>query len=250
MKLITLNVWGGLKKQELSQFFQQKRGEIDIFCLQEVNHDAEGKNKDFLDDNLNFLSDTAEILEGYDYCFHPSIEDHYGLASFTRKGINVVAEGNEFVSGEYGQTYDLETDKDHPRNVQFLEIESKGKKFLIHNFHGMWTKEGKIDTPKRIQQAKNIANHLKGHKSPQIIAGDFNSRPDTESMKIIEGAGLRNLVIENGITDTRTKFYEKEERYADYVLVSNDIKVNDFKVLPDEVSDHAPLYLDFGIEDE
>ncbi|MEX2514613.1 MAG: endonuclease/exonuclease/phosphatase family protein [Candidatus Paceibacterota bacterium] len=247
MKLITLNVWGGLKEQELVDFFQQKKGEVDIFCLQEVNHDAEGKNSDFPDDNHTFLADTAAILEGYDYYFYPSIEDHYGLASFVRKGIKVVDEGDEFVSGEHGQAYDLETDKDHARNVQFLEIEEAGANFLIHNFHGMWTKEGKIDTPKRIQQAKNIANHLKDQKLPQIIAGDFNSRPDTQSMKIIEEAGLRNLVKEYGVTDTRTGFYEKEERFADYILVSDGVQVNDFKVLPDEVSDHAPLYLDFAI---
>jgi endonuclease/exonuclease/phosphatase family metal-dependent hydrolase len=187
------------------------------------------------------------VLEGYDFYFHPSIEDHYGLASFVRQGMNVVAAGDELVSGVYGETYDLENDKDYARNIQFLEMKAKDKNFLIHNFHGMWTKEGKVDTPQRIQQAKNVANHLKKQNLPQIICGDFNSRPDTESMEIIESVGLRNLVIEHGVTDTRTKFYKKEERFADYILVSRGIQVNDFKVLPDEVSDHAPLYLDFAI---
>ncbi len=34
-------------------------------------------------------------------------------------------------------------------------------------------------------------------------------------------------------------------RIADYALVSPDVAVVDFKVLPDEVSDHAAMYLDF-----
>lgn len=247
MKLITLNVWGGLKEQELHGFFTQYKDKVDIFCLQEVNHNAEGKNTDFLNDSLNFLTDTDKLLNGYKYYFHPSIEDHYGLASFIHKELNVVDEGDEFVSGTYGETYDLENDKDHARNVQFLEINDKGKSFMVHNFHGMWTKEGKVDTPKRLKQAEKVAEHLSGQELPQIICGDFNSRPDTESMKIIEDVGLRNLVTEYGVTDTRTSFYEKEERFADYILVSDGIKVNDFKVLPDEVSDHAPLYLDFEV---
>lgn len=247
MKLITLNVWGGLKKKELQEFFLKYKDKTDIFCLQEVNHDAEDKNTDFPDDNHTFLGDTAAVLGNYDYYFHPSIEDHYGLASFAHKELNVVAEGDEFVSGVQGETYDLEGDKDHPRNVQYLEIEQGTDNVLIHNFHGMWTKEGKIDTPKRIQQAKNVAEHLQDQGLPQIICGDFNTRPDTESMEIIEAVGLRNLVNEYGVTDTRTKFYEKEERFADYILVSEGVQVNDFKVLPDVVSDHAPLYLDFEI---
>ena len=55
---------------------------------------------------------------------------------------------------------------------------------------------------------------------------------------------MRNLIKEYGITSTRTSFYEKENKFADHAFVSSDIEVVDFKVLPDEVSDHAALYLE------
>jgi endonuclease/exonuclease/phosphatase family metal-dependent hydrolase len=42
-------------------------------------------------------------------------------------------------------------------------------------------------------------------------------------------------------------FYEKPEKFADYMFVSKGIAVRDFQVLPDEVSDHAPLFLDFDL---
>ena len=58
--------------------------------------------------------------------------------------------------------------------------------------------------------------------------------------------GLRNLVKEYGIISTRTSFYEKEGKMADYALVSPELNVLDFRVLPDEVSDHAALYLEVG----
>ncbi len=64
-------------------------------------------------------------------------------------------------------------------------------------------------------------------------------------MKKLEDFGLRNLIKEYGITSTRTSFYTKPEKFADYMLVSPGVEVKDFKVLPDEVSDHSPLYLEF-----
>lgn len=54
---------------------------------------------------------------------------------------------------------------------------------------------------------------------------------------------MRNLIREYGITSTRTSFYQKPEKHADYVFVSEGISVKAFTVLPDEVSDHAPLLL-------
>ena len=44
----------------------------------------------------------------------------------------------------------------------------------------------------------------------------------------------------------RTGLYEKIY-FNGYVFVSPNITVNQFHVLPDEVSDHAALYLDFGL---
>ena len=59
-------------------------------------------------------------------------------------------------------------------------------------------------------------------------------------------AGLRNLVAEFGVTSTRTSLYTGPGRFADYAFVSPGVEVHAFRVLPDEVSDHAPLMLEFG----
>jgi endonuclease/exonuclease/phosphatase family metal-dependent hydrolase len=67
---------------------------------------------------------------------------------------------------------------------------------------------------------------------------------------MIERSGIRNLVKEYGVESTRTKLYRRYEtgsKFADYIFVSPEVKVNDFKVLPDEVSDHSPLMLDFDL---
>jgi len=63
---------------------------------------------------------------------------------------------------------------------------------------------------------------------------------------MLEESGLRNLIKEYSIKNTRTSHYSKEGKYADYALVSPEISVLDFRVLPDEVSDHAALYLEIA----
>ena len=78
-----------------------------------------------------------------------------------------------------------------------------------------------------------------------MLCGDFNLLPDTESLRMLESAGLRNLVVECGVTSTRTSLYARPEPFADYVFVSDGIAVRDFHVLPDVVSDHTPLLLEF-----
>ena len=57
--------------------------------------------------------------------------------------------------------------------------------------------------------------------------------------------GMRNLVKETDVTSTRSHYYTKPEKFADYILVSPDITVVDFNVLPDVISDHLSLVLEF-----
>ncbi len=81
------------------------------------------------------------------------------------------------------------------------------------------------------------------------MCGEFNLQPKTESIAII-GSGMRDLIKEYGVTTTRNKYYADMEKYrdyiADYVFVSPNVRVADFKVLDNEVSDHFPLFLEFS----
>ena len=72
----------------------------------------------------------------------------------------------------------------------------------------------------------------------------FNLKPDTESIQIIEN-GMNNLITQYDITSTRSNWYTKEERFADYIFTSPEIIIKTFEVLPDVVSDHLPLFLEF-----
>ena len=98
-------------------------------------------------------------------------------------------------------------------------------------------------------QSKRIKGFMNSLKHPIILCGDFNLNPDTQSMRILD-SGMNNMIALHHISSTRTSYYPKAGKFADYIITSPEIKVSAFKVMPDEVSDHAPLYLDFELKTE
>jgi endonuclease/exonuclease/phosphatase family metal-dependent hydrolase len=242
MKLISLNTWGGQKHAPLMEFFKAHQ-DVDIFSLQEIYHEAPLREveDEWKDDALNLYADIKKVLPGYQSYFRPNIKNWYGLAFFIKKDLTITEEGEiwvyedpQYVSGG-----------NHPRNLHYVTLETSQGLRTILNIHGIWNGEGKSDSEHRLKQSDNIVNFLKNLKTPHVLSGDFNLLPETESIKKLEQFGLRNLIKEYGVTSTRTSFYPKPNRFADYVFVSNGITVKDFKVLPNEVSDHSPLALEF-----
>ena len=126
--------------------------------------------------------------------------------------------------------------------LQHIEIAEP--KVSIYNFHGM-PKSGKLDTPERKIQTTSVLHAMRQDTNPKILVGDFNLRPETESLRAFEES-MKNLVIEGGFSATRSRFYDHVEAqpFADYAFITRDIIVKKFEVLPDEVSDHLPLLLE------
>jgi endonuclease/exonuclease/phosphatase family metal-dependent hydrolase len=247
MKLITLNVWGGKQRDDLGVFLA-KHSDVDVFCLQEVYDKAEGKDRYFSKQgiDLNHLDTLKGQLPDYECFYHPHLGDWWGLAIFIKKDLNVIDSGEVYVHKEKGFNYDLETLGHTAKNLQYATIQTDKGEHTVINFHGLYTGQGKDDTHERVVQSQNIVAFLKTLENPYVLAGDFNLNPTTESMNLLESHGMRNLIKEFGYTSTRTPLYEKEGKFADYVLVSGDIETLDFSVLPDVVSDHSPLYLEFA----
>lgn len=54
-----------------------------------------------------------------------------------------------------------------------------------------------------------------------------------------------NLIKKYNISSTRSNYYKKQDKFADYVFVSNGINISKFKILSDQVSDHLPIMLEF-----
>ena len=245
MKLITLNTWGGRVGVSLLDFFRHNEG-VDIFLLQEVFHEGTERTVFNPQENPKLFSEIDEALPGHRGFFSPSEAGEWGLAAFIKKSVRIEADGETFVF----RHRDAMIGRDAStvgRNIQYFRISLDGQPITLINFHGLWTGQGKEDSSDRIRQSQNIINFIKTLTGDFILVGDFNLRPDTQSLKMLErDLGLKNLVEEHRITSTRTSLYPKAERFADYVLTSAGVKIKDFRVLPDEISDHAPLFLEFS----
>ena len=111
----------------------------------------------------------------------------------------------------------------------------------------MWNGLGKNDSSERITQSKKIKTFVDSINTPIILCGDFNLKPNTESIKIIKNS-IQDLIADYGITSTRSSLYLKDEKFADYIFSSNDVIVKEFKILQEIVSDHLPLLLEFTLE--
>ncbi|ACE06135.1 hypothetical protein Aasi_0754 [Candidatus Amoebophilus asiaticus 5a2] len=56
---------------------------------------------------------------------------------------------------------------------------------------------------------------------------------------------MQDFIKIDNIISTRSSFYTKSEKYADYIFGTKDIEALEFKVLNDEVSVDLPLYIKF-----
>lgn len=242
MKLITLNIWGGHVREPLLKFIANY-ADVDIFCLQEVYHNAPNRvSTDERFVSLNIFSELHGKLPNHTAFFRPVLQNVYGIGMFVKKNIEILGEGDIEI---YNNPEYTGRGPKHHRNLQWLKCRMQNKTYSIVNVHGLWNGMGKTDTAERIAQSQKIRDYMDKLDTPKILCGDLNLRPDTESLKIIED-GMINQITQNHIKSTRSSiYYPKVERFADYILTSKDILVHNFKVLPDDVSDHLPLLLDF-----
>ncbi|MBL4818049.1 MAG: endonuclease/exonuclease/phosphatase family protein [Deltaproteobacteria bacterium] len=242
MRLITLNIWGGHIREPLIEFIKSRK-DTDIFCLQEVYHEAPESicTLDDFEVSLKIFSEMHEFLPDHVPFFRPVLANSYGIGMLVHKRLDVVGEGEV---GIHHNPNCIGRGPAHSRKLQWLRCRSANQDYAVMNVHGSWNGRGKTDSPERIAQSKSIREFMDTLQMPKVLCGDFNLRPDTQSMEILE-TGMTNLIKTHQIKSTRTSFYDKEEGFADYVLTSPEIMVKHFEVLQDEVSDHAPLLVDF-----
>lgn len=238
MKLITLNLLRGETREPLAEFLKKYSAETDIFLFQEMPGPGPTSRS-----GMPFLA-SAEIediladFNNYSKSYSKNSGHLKDVGFFVKKEVGIKESGEIEI---HDSSIFNETVEHLWRDLNYV-IFDDGK--LIVNFHGLWDGPDKLDRPRRLEQSRKVKAFLAKHKGPQIIAGDFNLWPGTESLKILEN-GMVNLIDKYNIHSTRPSSFNFPNKYSDYVFVSPDIKVNDFKVLSDEVSDHLPLYLDF-----
>lgn len=250
MKLITLNAWGGRIYEPQMEFLKKHIGSTDIFCLQEVYNGQKNINTQngFVE---NMFSQYTELFKNYEGFYAESLMHNlgeetvpYGIAIFYKKETPILAKGEYEVFKKDEKLGLPEGQVLWNRMLQYISIPYKDKNLNIFNLHGLYTGGGKEDTVDRLLQSQRVKDFMASHEGEKILCGDFNLNPKTKSMVIL-AEGMINLIDQNNITSTRSHYYPKEEKFADYILVSPGLEVKKFEVLQDVVSDHLPLVLEF-----
>jgi endonuclease/exonuclease/phosphatase family metal-dependent hydrolase len=267
MKLITLNTWEGRVSPNLLEFLKQRSAETDIFCLQEITS-TQTDHKTHNDVRTNLLKEITELLSGYGFLYEAVTEGldetavpidydlKFGQLILYKKDLfTQVSYTSKFVLGEKNEIKVLPDGLCWPVIAQKLKLQlsSNLQEFVVVNIHGAAQPGHKLDTPDRIAQSKNTLDFISDDLPQTILAGDFNLLPDTQSIKLMEEHGFKDLVRDFNIKTTRsslTKYYgtPKQQNYADYIFTGAEIIVKNFQSLPDEVSDHLPLMLEFELK--
>ena len=249
MQVISLNILGGAIYEPLKDFIIKQAPGTDFFCFQEVYSSAKPEiHKSGL--RTNILADLQQWLPEFDAHFE-ILEDNFprpditsGMVIFARKGIPIKSTGKVFIHDAKTSNVD---ESEPPGYIHYVRLDSA----CLAHFHGLVFPGSKVDTPERLDQSRQINKFLAGEAGQKILCGDFNLDRDTESVALIEQAGMRNLVKEFHVMTTRSeinyaRFPAHDRQYfADYVFVSPDVKVEEFEFPIVNVSDHLPLRLKF-----
>ena len=266
MRILSLNAWGGKLYAPLLDYLAAV--DADVLCLQEVvntpgSTEAELTYRDgdhVLNQRTNLYEDIKHVLPRHESRFFPASRgvlydgqgrthaSEFGLATFTRHGLPVIGAAMSFVHGAFS----ADGWGDHPRArnahcVRLFDPASAAPVTIAH-MHGLRDPAtGKADSEIRRRQAERLAALIRTVWQPGerlVVCGDFNVLPGSSTFEVLAELGLSDLVTGRGHADTRTSHYAKPERYADYMLVNDAVRVTSFEVVAEpEVSDHRALVL-------
>lgn len=250
MKFVCLNLYqGGELMPGIIDFLQQQ--DADIVALQEVYEATEaGQTGQY--DSLN----TLQAALHYPYTdFTPALLDHTpggkvesGNAVLSKFPI---IERNEYRFTPYGERteWNDEAYKKTPRNLEHVAIDIASTTLNVFNFQGVWNLNGTEDSPERLHMSQVIVDAIKG-KRHVILCGDTNVQPETETIRRIEQAGLRNI-FKGELTTSFNMRRKDNPGYAtavvDMIFVSPGIRVLEHDCPDVDVSDHFPLTMTFDI---
>jgi endonuclease/exonuclease/phosphatase family metal-dependent hydrolase len=251
IKIVCLNVWiGGVLFEPLVAYLQKENA--DIYLLQEVFN---GEGPDLSPQYRTFI-ELQKRLNLPEAHFAPCfIEDLDGkqvvqgnavLSKFPLEEVSVSHYDTPF--GKRNNTrgaFHLS-----PRNLQHVKAKLNNQELHILNTQGIWGEDG-LDSPRRLKMVEHIIEEI-DNNTPLVLAGDFNMRPETQAISMIENK-LHN-VFKNELETSfnlKRKDLEKYPGFAsavvDMFFVTSDIKIIKRNCPQVDVSDHCPLMVELEL---
>jgi len=220
-----LNTWEAATGEVLWNYLKEESENCEVFCFMETGDKFRRKCKEILS-NYVCITDKKVVVN----------KNEYFQSTYVRVD-------NKILKSETL----LRFDPCLGLGI-FTQIQRNNKVWNVANIHGVAKPGDKLDNPKRLEQSQKIIEYMAKIDGIKLIGGDFNLEIETESVKMFEKNGYRNLIKEFGIETTRNHFswdiYPQKQLWADYLFVSPEVKVKSFEVPRNEVSDHLPLIVE------
>lgn len=250
IKFLNLNLLeGGLLFPEILKFIHAEQP--DILSLQEVYNSQDPD----LAPNFRSMEVLKQALPEHFFYYSPELlhrvpegDIDIGNAIFSRFPIK--ASETHFFGIPYEMYSEEKRKHDYsqdPKNIQHVELDMKGKSLHVFNLHGIWGRHG-YDTPARLLMSQIIVETIQG-KKPMILSGDFNVRPNTQTIRNIE-SHLTN-VFSGELSSTFNMKRKADGGYAssvvDMIFISHGVRVLEKKCPQVDISDHLPLVCVFSL---
>lgn len=248
---VTLNIWLGGKLFDAALDFLKEQNP-DILALQEV-YNGTGLSLPKNERTVDVIKETL----GYEYAsFSPCFLDigtkghvERGNAIFSRFPLQHVS--SIFYDMPYGEYSDSKPEDFpiFPRTLQHATLQIGDKNVDVFNTQGIWGEDGD-DSARRLKMGEIIVREIQ-EKEHVILAGDFNLKPHTKTIKNIESQ-LTN-VFKDELKSTFNMKRKTNPGYAtavvDMVFVSRSIEVKHHVCPNVDISDHLPLVCEFSLKE-
>lgn len=244
MKIIQANIWGGKLSQQIIDFVHAEQP--DFVCMQEVN-DLKGRA------GYQYFA-TLDEIKAAAGCNHSFMAATYSSRFMERELSfgNAILSKTAFAStktvfthGEHIHNFDAEQNEGNIRNFQVAAVDISDVRLNILNHHGYYVPDSKAGNDETMHATKMIADALRQLEGPIILCGDFNLAPASESLGLINRE-LTNLSVANGLKRTYNQLSAIQD-VCDYIFVNDQVKVLDFQMSEEVVSDHKALILEFEL---
>ncbi len=250
LTFLSLNLLhGGELFEQIKSFIKEVNP--DILCLQEAQVGIGSS----LPRSYRTVEELQKILPGFQHYFSSAMlwqrekaDVEFGNLIFSR--FPIIQKNTVFFDVPYQTVIDDSQKTDfsrEPRNMQIVEVMFADIPLTIANVHGIWGLDG-IDNPRRLAMSKTIVANLKDKKHV-ILSGDFNLRPNTQTIVNIEKQ-LTNVFKDELVTTFNMK-RKTNSGYAtavvDMVFVSKNIEVISKSCPEVDISDHLPLLCTFSV---
>ena len=259
IKVLSYNVrnfdlynWSHNKETKNKIFNFLKNESADIFCLQEFFQGDSGYFETI--DTLTQLSQS--VSRHVRYTLTQRKNHHWGIATFSKypiifKGVvpfkyksnNICIFSDIKIGDDTGRVYNM-----HLQSINFGYSDYRFIEALKENNDTLDSEDIEIASKnilrrikrafiKRTTQAEKIIAHMSACKYPIIICGDFNDTPFSYTYHLF-AKQYRDAFSESGFGFGKTYIGTMPSYRIDYIMHSSDVISSDFKIHPEELSDH------------